>query len=521
MTLQGLRRTPKHAHDSKSIPWVRFPVILEINTWVWIEELRKKYGEKTDLACVPAAEWDVLARGDFNAVWLMGVWERSPAGIAVANSNEGLNEEFRLTLANFQITDNVGSPYCVKRYRVDQHLGGPAALAVARQELARRGMKLLLDFVPNHVAPDHPWVREHPEYFVPGTRDELRESPAGYIEVDGKVIARGKDPFFPAWPDVVQLNAFDTGLRSAVIKEVENIARQCDGVRCDMAMLVVNDVFARTWNGHVQETPGTEFWDDIIHPIKASHPEFIFIAEAYWGLEWRLQQNGFDFCYDKTLYDRLVSGKAEEVRQHLMAEKVYQEKLIRFIENHDEPRAAAAFSPERGRIAAMASFTVPGARLLHQGQLEGRKIKLPVFLCRAPQEGKDDLLMAFYSKLLSTIAKPIFHEGHWELCEVSGWPDNQRFKNLVAWTWNKDQETVLIVLNLSDVCSDGRVRLPIQWLAGKDWQLFDEFSGVTYERSRDEMVRDGLYVKLQPWGFHCFSCSAAATSHAPREERVL
>ncbi len=154
--------------------WPRYPTLYEINTWVWLSELSLKTGTAVDLGSVPSAEWDAIAKFGFDAVWFMGVWERSPAGIAIANQNQNLVDDFRRALPDFKPEDNVGSPYCIRRYVVDKHLGGPEGLAIARRELAQRGMKLLLDFVPNHVAPDHPWVIEHPEYFIRGNTDDAR-----------------------------------------------------------------------------------------------------------------------------------------------------------------------------------------------------------------------------------------------------------------------------------------------------------------------------------------------------------
>jgi hypothetical protein len=285
--------------------WSRYPTLYEINTWVWLNELARGSGKKVDLSTVPPTEWDSIASYGFDAVWLMGVWERSPAGIAIANRNPGLLQDFQGALPDFQSADNVGSPYCIRRYVVDDRLGGTEGLAIAREQLANRGMKLLLDFVPNHVAPDHPWVAEHPEYFLHGSSQDAKNSPGSYIEVHNQYLACGKDPYFPAWPDVLQLNAFQPGLRQSVVETLANIAAQCDGVRCDMAMLLLNDVFKRTWGARAGQTPSTEYWDDVVPAVKRAHPGFLFIAEAYWDLEWELQQHGFDFCYDKRLYDRL------------------------------------------------------------------------------------------------------------------------------------------------------------------------------------------------------------------------
>ena len=125
--------------------WAPYPTLLEINTWVWLNELSQKHGKTIDLSSVPLAEWDAITSFGFDAVWLMGVWERSPAGIAIANRNESLLADFRRALPDFQPEDNVGSPYCVRGYQVDSHLGGRQGLELARKSLAHRGIRLLLD----------------------------------------------------------------------------------------------------------------------------------------------------------------------------------------------------------------------------------------------------------------------------------------------------------------------------------------------------------------------------------------
>ena len=482
--------------------WPRYPTLYEINAWVWLSELSKKAGKPVDLGSVPSAEWDAIAALGFDAVWLMGVWERSPVGIAIANRNENLLTDFRRALPDFNPEDNVGSPYCVRRYEVDEHLGGLKGLSRARKELTNRGLRLILDFVPNHVAPDHPWVTEHPEHFIQGTTDDAANDPASYVNLNGTIFACGKDPFFPAWPDVLQLNAFQPGLRQAVAATLSKIANQCDGVRCDMAMLVMNAVFERTWGSRAGPRPATEYWINAISSIKRERPDFLFIAEAYWDLEWELQQQGFDFCYDKRLYDRLEHENAESVRLHLCADPAYQGKLLRFIENHDEPRAATAFTPPKERAVAVTTSTLMGARLFHEGQFEARTVRLPVFLGRRSAEPVDKELQDFYTKLLRAINSPVFREGGWNLCERAGWPDNRSYENVVAWTWNKDAERYLMVVNLSDRAAQALIKVACDALRGNHWRLTDLLSDTVYDRDGDEMLAPGLYVDLQPWGYH-------------------
>ena len=484
--------------------WPKHPMIYEINTWVWLRELARKYDRAVTLGNVPEAEWEEIAALQTDAVWFMGVWERSPAGIAIAHANQTLQNDFRRALPDVRPEDIVGSPYCVRSYQVDPGLGGRKGLAQARSTLARRGIRLILDFVPNHVAPDHPWVSEHPDYFVRGSEEDLQRDPTSFHKANGMVFACGRDPFFPAWPDVLQLNAFQPGLRRAVIGTLSDIAGQSDGVRCDMSMLMMNRIFSRTWGSRVGAPPEKDYWPEVINGVQRDHPDFLFMAEAYWDLEWDLQQQGFDYCYDKRLYDRLEHDNAESVRLHLLAEISYQEKLVRFIENHDEPRAAATFHPSKQRAAAVVVSTLPGALLIHEGQLEGRKVRLPVFLARRPDEKIDADFRAFYLRLLTSLARKEVRRGEWRLCDLTGWPDNTSFLNLVAWCWREGEKRHLIVVNLSDFRSQARIHLPWDDLTDRVWQLEDLLSGAKYRDSGNELQNEGLFVDLEPWGYHLF-----------------
>jgi Alpha amylase, catalytic domain len=484
--------------------WVsaRHPFIYEINTWPWLTELSAATGKSVDLSTVPERQWDAIADAGFDAVWLMGVWARSPAGVAVALANHDLVASFRSALTDWAPADVVGSPYCIRDYVVDPHLGGNAALAAARAALADRGVALILDFVPNHVAPDHPWTSTNPEYFVQGSWDDVRADPESYTGVDGTVFANGRDPYFPAWPDVLQLNAFSPGLREAIVGILRDIADLCDGVRCDMAMLTMNDVFAGTWQGRVGDPPAAEYWPATIGAVRRTHPSFTFLAEAYWNLEGELQRQGFDFCYDKRLYDSLVDDDAVAIRQHLAADTGFQNRLLRFAENHDEPRMAATFAADRAKAATMATLTQTGARLVYHGQIEGRKIRLPVFLGRSTPEGVDTDMASFHRVLLATLCDNTFRTGDWSLCETSSWPGNDSFSPLVAWCWEGERRW-LIIVNLSAATASGRVWVPWDVTGGIVYRLADPTTAENFIRTGDELL-GGLLVELCPWRWHCF-----------------
>jgi hypothetical protein len=475
------------------------PVIYEIDTFVWLQRLTAKYGRRIELSNVPREEWDRLGRLNCDAIWLMGVWRRSPEARRIALSLQDLIAECRRILPGFTEDDIPGSPYSIQDYRVDERLG---SIGAARAALAERGLKLILDFVANHVAIDHAWVNDHPEYFIEGNAADLAKSPGNYFEAGHRVIAHGRDPYFPAWTDTAQVNAFSLALRAAAADTLRNIATQCDGVRCDMAMLLLNDVVEKVWGAAAGEKPDTEYWHDIIGAVRQTAPDFLFIAEAYWNREWDLQQLGFDFCYDKRLYDRFLHEDAGSVRVHLSASLSYQNKLLRFLENHDEQRAAAALAPERHKAAAVATATLPGAILYHDGQFDGWKVKLPVQLGRGPMEPRNTDLYEFYGRLRNASKTVKSTAIAWTLATAEGWPGNETQNNLLAWCWEGKQDKFLIVINFAGFPSQGRIKLPWRNLAGKQWRLTDLMGNGSVHCDGNELQTDGFYVALHAWQFY-------------------
>ncbi|HUF27449.1 MAG TPA: alpha-amylase family glycosyl hydrolase [Gemmatimonadaceae bacterium] len=505
-------------HDRSRTPWwTPHPVVLEINTWVWLGEIAERDGRTVRLGDVPPRDWDYLAAWGLDAVWLMGVWERSPLGRQITLADPVVMDELRRALPGLTSDDVAGSPYSIRRYEVDARLGGRAGLAAARAALAARGIALILDFVPNHVAPDHPWVAESPSFFIHGNAIDLARAPDEFIALGGVVLARGRDPWFQPWKDTVQLNAFDPGLRAAARATLLDIATQCDGVRCDMAMLVLSDVFGRTWAGRAGSPPAAEFWTEMIDPVRGARPDFRFIAEAYWEREWALQRLDFDWCYDKGLYDRLVTGDAESVVRDLRTEHERGMRLVRFIENHDEPRAAAMLPAGRHRAATVIAGMQSGMRLFHEGQFEGRRVRIPVQLARRPAEQPDEQILLFHRRLLATLRSRPLHEGEWRLCETAAWEDHIAHRHLVAWSWRVDAEWMLIVVNYSDAAALGRVYLPWAEIGGRGWTLIDTLGDAPWDRDGLVVRDDGLLVELPPWGMHCFTATAvpAATGARP------
>jgi hypothetical protein len=484
----------------------RYPSLYQINTRVWLTELSQKLGRPVTLDDIPDAELDRLVEMGFDWVWFLSVWQTGPAGQRISRSNPEWRKEFQETLPDLREEDIPGSGFAITGYTVHGALGGDAALARLRKRLRKRGLRLLLDFVPNHTGLDHPWVEDHPEYYIPGTELDLARAPQNYTWVKRKrgdlLLAHGRDPYFPGWPDTLQLNYGNPATQEAMIGELRKIAGQCDGVRCDMAMLVLPDVFERTWGLRAEL-----FWPTATQRVREKVPDFCFMAEVYWDLEWTLQQQGFNYTYDKRLYDRLRDGHARPVREHFWADLDYQNKSARFLENHDEPRAAAAFPPEMHEAAAVITFLSPGLRFFHQGQFEGRKKRISPHLGRGPREPVDPKLNEFYDRLLAVLRKPVVRDGQWQLLEcVPAWEGNWTFDCFIALAWqDPGGERLVVAVNYAPNQSQCHVRLPLADIAGSQWRFQDLIGTATYDRNGDDLQLRGLFLDMSPWQAAVFS----------------
>lgn len=478
--------------------------LYEINTWVWLEELSRRAGRVLTLGRVPDQEWDRLQAMGFDLVWLMGVWRRSPEGRRIAQTDPSLFPGYDAALPGWQPEDVVGSAYAVRAYEPDPRIGTWDELDTVRATLHARGMRLVLDFVPNHTARDHAWITEQPEYYILGDERSLVERPSDFFLPAGhgprRPVAHGRDPYFPPWSDSAQLNYLNPATRAAMIGQLGRISQHCDGVRCDMAMLELNRVFTGIWGGlaGVSSPPRREFWTEAREAV----PGLILIAEAYWDLEWELQQHGFDFTYDKRLYDRIREGQARDIAGHLGADLQYQRRLVRFLENHDEPRSAEVLGPDRMAAAATLAATLPGVRLYHQGQLEGRRRRPPVQLGRAAEEAPDERCARLYERLLRLSGEAVFHGGTWRLLVVVGRDDGTQ-GNLVAYEWRLGETWKLIVLNFSAGVSTGLLPLsddlPRWARAGRELRFVDELSGIERHIPVADLSAHGLPLRLSPF----------------------
>jgi glycosidase len=356
---------------------------------------------------ITTTELAELTELGFDAVWLMGVWRIS----------EGARKISKLTSEDFE-----GSPYAVPTYEINRELGGSSQFGSLVNRAHSVGLSVIVDFVSNHMALDSPWITQRPDLFIRSDTSMRKQSTSEfYLHRSGEVVAFGRDPYFPPWNDTAQLDYANEALRTRMIEVLKRISRYADGVRCDMAMLVLRDCFRRLWyplapDSSFDEMMPGEFWDQAIDAVKRVNTDFKFIAEAYWDKERDLRALGFDLCYEKKLYDGLVAHDLGQVLERLRRDSDAMHGSLFFIENHDEPRAASVFGQSDHLAALALMLSIPGSVLIHEGQMEGRHERLPVQRIKPlTDETADVALKDSYVQLLKITNCDVFKRGDFEI----------------------------------------------------------------------------------------------------------
>lgn len=478
--------------------------LLEINIRQWIRQLKQKYNSNFSLATIPDEEWHKIKELGFDAVWLLGIWQTSSVAREISKNDTDLKREIKKFHPDFDLKDIDASPHAVYDYTLDSSLGHPDELFKLKEKLNSLDLKLILDFYSNHVSIDHPWIVEHPDCFVRACEQDLREHHDWFFKPSGGKyhLAYGRDPNFPPWRETVQLNHFSNDTRKLMTDTLLKISDMCDGVRCNKVMLTLNDTFSHNWGRTLHrtgfKTHPEQFWPGAIETVRAKNPYFVFLAEVYWGLEWRVQQMGFDYTYDQVLYNRLRWTTPGDIKAHLKAERLYQKRSLRFIDNHNENPSAAAFGREKSIAAAAIISTLEGLRLYHYKQLHGVKVKPPLRYLK--NECRNDTeLKKIYEKILKEADHPAYHGGEWALVDTNSFDGDITFNNILCWSWVQQNTLKMVVVNYSGNNAKGRV--PVK--AGAKNGIFefkDELSEEVFTYPREEISRHGLSVKLPPYG---------------------
>eukprot|EP01069_Polyplicarium_translucidae_P001629 Polyplicarium_translucidae@DN1747_c0_g1_i1.p1 len=305
----------------------------------------------------------------------------------------------------------------------------------------------------------------------------------------------------------------------------------CDGVRCDMAMLVCPEVMRKTWPSErrvkIEGENDEEFWPSAIKAVKSKHPGFTFIAEVYWHMEQKLLLNGFDYCYDKNLYDALRHRNTADVRRMIHATVRQQRAFVRFIENHDEDRACHGFPDTDHHVAsAVLCYLSVGLKFLHMGQLEGRSRKVHMQQGHFHEENlshhRTEKAIGFYFHLTRRLlTHPSIRDGSMHPANTAPSSDgDDSHERIVAFFRMSvtDSKVVLVVVNFSshhatgwviapkDV-SDQILSSPLPHWKAKQLLFCDLIAAGAFQRDSNEVMRRGMWFSLKPFESHVLEVS--------------
>ncbi|MBD3271066.1 MAG: hypothetical protein GF384_00845 [Elusimicrobia bacterium] len=509
-------------------------MIYEINTRSW--EAKKKTDGTVKLRCfdrVSSAELKKIKNLGFDTIWLMGIWEISKKAREISR---------------WYADDFYGSPYAIPEYRVNNEIGGEEQFIDFVTRAHKLGLKILVDFVPNHMAVDSRWINEHPEFFVsfplshydsqledkkllekyPGFYPTYSDSFPEHGRRSRKriMVAYGKDPNFFPWIDTAQLDYTNPRLRMVMINLLKYWSKIVDGVRCDTVMLVLRDQIKNQWHPHIpwdyfNRIFPEEFWLEAIYETRRINPRFSFVAETYWNKESYLQSLGFDLTYDKNIYDLLASavngGDVWNFQQYMrFVTTEYLTKSVHFLENHDEERAMNVFGHEGQKAAATCIMTIPGTPLIHNGQMEGKKERLPVQrIIPKMIEHPDHVLKDFYAQILKLGKHEVFRKGSFYILNTTN-------SNIFSFFRRWNNETMLVTINLTCHMQTASLHLPLNELkfdAHKKYHFTDLYYPLKSKQVRtrpevkkkyiyhgSQIIDYGLYVELGPFDSHIFQC---------------
>jgi len=431
--------------------WARDLVLLAKNTYVWLEQLSHKYGiAVTRLDQIPDKEIAQIAAQGMTGLWLVGIWQRSPASRKIKQL--------------YGREDALASAYSIVSYHPAQELGGREALDVLEEKLAAHDMLLACDMVPNHSGIDAPWLFEHPDRYITTKVNphgnfqfdtpNLSDNPAvgiylekGYYDQTGAAevfklvfpksgeecyVYHGNDGTSMPWNDTAQLNYLNPLTRQAVIEEIVKVAQKFPIIRLDAAMTLTREHFKRLWfptspgeqsiptresflmsNEEFDRQMPREFWAEVIGELSRKAPHTLLIAEAFWLTEhFFINEIGMHRVYNSGFMHQLRDEKNREYRSYLKHilrdDPAMLERFVNFLTTPDESPAALQFAdPAKYLGACRLQVCLPGLPMFGHGQWEGLKEQYGMDIPRpTQQETVDESLVEQHQRLIS----PLLHQ---------------------------------------------------------------------------------------------------------------
>jgi glycosidase len=419
---------------SPDLDWMPRVVLMAKTTLVWLDQLSRRYGRPIrTLDQIPDEELDTLARWGFTGLWLIGIWERSPASRKIKRFCGNPEAE--------------SSAYSLSRYAVAGSLGGEPALAALKERCLKRGIRLASDMVPNHTGLDAPWVREHPDWYIQvpsppfpsysfnGTN--LSEEPGLgiYLEDhyynrtdaavvfkrvdfgsgDTRYIYHGNDGTHMPWNDTAQLDYLKAEVREAVLGTILDVARRFPIVRFDAAMTLTRRHYQRLWfpepgsggdipsrtehglsRARFQRRMPREFWREVVDRVAQEAPDTLLLAEAFWLMEgYFVRTLGMHRVYNSAFMNMLKMEDNQNFRSLIKNTLEFDPQILKryvnFLNNPDEETAIAQFGTgDKYFGVCLLMATLPGLPMFGHGQVEGFREKYGMEYARAYMDEKPD-----------------------------------------------------------------------------------------------------------------------------------
>jgi hypothetical protein len=480
-----------------------------INTRAWLAQLRVANPEASLLS---AGEefWLSIKNKGFDGVWLLGIWDNAPTKLQGQHVATKYIDQYRKILPDITEGDIVDSCFAINDYTVSLDVGSREEVLELKEMLNQYGLKLILDFVPNHFHYYSDLITENRDVFIHGNQTDLNALGIDCYELGQDWIAHGRDPYTGSWSDTAQINWLSSKAHEFMTSKLESVAEICDGVRCDMAMAILPEAFEHNW-GHALNKLSTgqsdqsSWWETVIPHIRNIKGDFTFIGECYWELQASLLDSGFDFVYDKDFYDCIITHDVPQIKTALLNKPHLPHSVI-FLDNHDEQRSAARLTPSQIQPAAILQAALPGLKLYYQGQEEGSKVTLPMQISRGPYEQLNQEVYDWYQNVFEITKDPVFVLGDFELVDPIDLDDqNQTSANLVAFKRTYKQKTYIVVVNYSLKRSKGFIPFVPEINDRLTKIVFeDKLTGQSYEYTRNLLMTHHLYVELAPWQSHVF-----------------
>ncbi|HVN97313.1 MAG TPA: alpha-amylase family glycosyl hydrolase, partial [Syntrophorhabdaceae bacterium] len=523
--------------------WMPRLVLMAKNIYVWLDQLSKKYGRLiSKLNEIPDEELEILQTRGFTGLWLIGVWERSPA-----------SQKIKQLCGN---PEAVPSAYSLYDYRISDDLGGDEAFQGLKERAWMRGVRLASDMVPNHVGISSRWVVEHPDWFISldhnpfpwygfngpdlshDERVSIQIEDHYYDRSDAAVVFRrrdrwtgderyvyhGNDGTSMPWNDTAQLNYLNPEVREAMIRTILHVARQFPVIRFDAAMTLTKRHYQRLW----YPDPGTggaiptrvehslskekfdqlmpnEFWREVVDRIAEEAPDTLLLAEAFWLLEgYFVRTLGMHRVYNSAFMNMLRDEDNAKYRTVMKNTLEFDPEILRrfvnFMNNPDERTAVDQFGKDDkyfGVCTLMA--TMPGLPMFGHGQIEGYAEKYGMEYRRAYwDETPDQYLVERHEREIFPLLhiRPLFAGVEHFLLYDFFTVDGRVNEDVFAYSNKSDNERSLVVFNNHDQGAAGWIRTSVAYSSREE--------GAEAKRLVQKTLGQGLTVTNEPGHFTIF-----------------